>query len=133
MTDLRAKSEEALAAARLLLDAGDADGAVNRAYFAVFNAVRDLLSTEAGLDLAAIKTHRTVSRLFSEAFVKTGRMPSHHGRELHRLFEARAMADYDLASVGLDEARRDVAMAAEIIEAAAALRMRPDASSEHTP
>ncbi|WP_181705284.1 HEPN domain-containing protein [Chthonobacter rhizosphaerae] len=133
MTDLRAKSAEALAAARLLLNAGDADGAANRAYYAVFNAVRDLLATVEGVDLATIKTHRTVSRLFSEAFVKTGRMPAHHGRELHRLFEARAVADYDLASVGLDEARRDVDMAAEIVAAAALLTDSRRGPSEDTP
>lgn len=38
--DLMDKAERAAASARVLLDAGDADGACNRAYYAMFDAAR---------------------------------------------------------------------------------------------
>ena len=38
--DLMAKASQAAASARLLLDTGDADGACNRAYYAMFDAAR---------------------------------------------------------------------------------------------
>ena len=41
--DLLGKAERALASARLLLDAGDTDGACNRAYYAMFDAARAAL------------------------------------------------------------------------------------------
>lgn len=37
---LMQKADRALASARLLLDAGDTDGACNRAYYAMFDAAR---------------------------------------------------------------------------------------------
>ena len=40
------KADRALASARLLLDAGDTDGACNRAYYAMFDAARAALSGE---------------------------------------------------------------------------------------
>ncbi len=39
-TELMAKANQALASAKLLLDTGDADGACNRAYYAMFDAAR---------------------------------------------------------------------------------------------
>ncbi len=41
--DLREKASRAVASARLLLDAGDVDGACNRAYYAMFDAARAAL------------------------------------------------------------------------------------------
>jgi uncharacterized protein (UPF0332 family) len=41
------KAARALDSARLLLDAGDTDGACNRAYYAMFDAARAALASEA--------------------------------------------------------------------------------------
>jgi uncharacterized protein (UPF0332 family) len=41
--DLMAKAVQAVASAKLLLDTGDADGACNRAYYALFDAARAAL------------------------------------------------------------------------------------------
>ncbi|MCO6434390.1 hypothetical protein [Nitrosomonas nitrosa] len=41
--DLMAKVIQAAASAKLLLDTGDADGASNRAYYAMFDAARAAL------------------------------------------------------------------------------------------
>jgi uncharacterized protein (UPF0332 family) len=46
------KAFKALASARILLDAGDTDGAANRAYYAMFDAAIAALSW-AGADLAS--------------------------------------------------------------------------------
>jgi len=40
--DLMAKADTACSSARTLLDLGDVDGAANRAYYAMFDAARDL-------------------------------------------------------------------------------------------
>lgn len=43
-TQLMQKAARALDSARLLLDAGDTDGACNRAYYAMFDAARAALA-----------------------------------------------------------------------------------------
>lgn len=40
---LTGKAERAITSARLLLDAGDIDGAINRAYYAMFDAAKAAL------------------------------------------------------------------------------------------
>ena len=42
-SDLMSKANQAVASAKLPLDAGDADGACNRAYYAMFDAARAAL------------------------------------------------------------------------------------------
>lgn len=56
-TDLMGKAGQALASARLLLDAGDPDGACNRGYYAMFDAARAALIS-AGAEIG--KTHKGV-------------------------------------------------------------------------
>jgi uncharacterized protein (UPF0332 family) len=51
----------------LLLEAGDPDGACNRAYYAMFDAARAALA-ETGKDPG--RTHRGVLSAFSERLVK---------------------------------------------------------------
>ncbi|MCX7662789.1 MAG: HEPN domain-containing protein [Tepidimonas fonticaldi] len=47
-TDLLAKAEVAAASAQALLERGDPDGAVNRAYYAMFDAARAMLTVVLG-------------------------------------------------------------------------------------
>jgi uncharacterized protein (UPF0332 family) len=55
---LMAKAERACASARLLYEAGDAEGACNRAYYAMFDAARAALLTSGAPVRADIgKTH----------------------------------------------------------------------------
>ncbi len=54
---LMKKAGQAAASAKLLLDSGDADGACNRAYYAVFDAARAALLVT-GHDVG--KTHKGV-------------------------------------------------------------------------
>ncbi len=67
--DLMAKAVQAITSAKILLDAGDADGACNRDYYAMFDAARASLLAS-GYDVG--KTHKGVLNAFSERLVKDG-------------------------------------------------------------
>ncbi len=67
------KATRALASAKLLLDAGDCDGACNRAYYAMFDAAHAaLLIANPSTNPATTKTHRGLIAAFGEHLVKTG-------------------------------------------------------------
>lgn len=103
--DLMAKAVQATASARLLLEAGDADGACNRAYYAMFDAARAVLLAS-GADVG--KTHRGVLNTFSEKLVETGHVPVDMGRILKLAETFRYVADYEGDRVELSDARRMV-------------------------
>jgi hypothetical protein len=76
--------------ARLLLDKGKLNSAINRLYYACFYAVLALLQTK---NLSSSK-HMGVLSLFSKEFVKTGIIPKEQGRFYRKLFEYRQEGDY---------------------------------------
>jgi len=56
--DLLAKAIRAAASAKVLLDTGDADGACNRAYYAMYDAARAaLLASGSPVEPEIAKTH----------------------------------------------------------------------------
>ncbi|MHB8253387.1 MAG: HEPN domain-containing protein [Acidiferrobacter sp.] len=56
--DLMAKARQAAASAKVLLDTGDADGACNRAYYAMFDAARAaLMASGAPTEPEIARTH----------------------------------------------------------------------------
>ena len=112
--DLLAKALQAAESAKLLLDAGDADGACNRAYYAMFDAARAALLA-IGHDPG--KTHRGVLGAFSERLVKEGAVAKEMGRLLKEAETIRYVADYDGASVEFDDAREIVEQAQTFIAA----------------
>jgi uncharacterized protein (UPF0332 family) len=85
------RGDEALRAARELLRMGLLNDAVSRAYYSALHVARALLLTE-GLDP---KTHAGVSSMLSLHFIVPGRMAAAHGKELARLEQFRAEADYN--------------------------------------
>ena len=92
---LMAKAIQAAASAKLLLDAGDADGACNRAYYAMFDAARAaLLASGAPVPAEIAKTHSGLISAFSLHLVKTGRVPVEFGKTLNKAEELRLIADY---------------------------------------
>lgn len=112
--DLMAKAVRAAASARVLLDTGDADGACNRAYYAMFDAARAaLLAT--GYDVG--KTHKGVLNAFSDRLVKNGPLPKEMGRLLKHAETFRYVADYEGDPVELSDAR-DIVEQAETFVAA---------------
>lgn len=89
------KARRAAESARLLLEAGDVDGACNRAYYAMFDAARAaLLASGAPVEAEVARTHSGLISAFSLHLVKTGRVALHLGKALNRVEEIRLAADY---------------------------------------
>ncbi|WP_347889109.1 HEPN domain-containing protein (plasmid) [Nitrosomonas europaea] len=112
--DLMVKAIQAAASAKLLLDAGDADGASNRAYYAMFDAARAALLAS-GFDMG--KTHKGVLNAFSDRLVKNGPLPKEMGRLLKQAETFRYVADYEGDPVEMSDARKMVEQAETFIAA----------------
>lgn len=123
---LMKKAGQAAASAKLLLDSGDADGACNRAYYAVFDAARAALLVT-GHDVG--KTHKGVLNAFSDRLVKNGPLPKEMGRLLKYAETFRYVADYEGDPVQLGDAREMVAKAESFVLAMQAVFM-PNASDD---
>ena len=95
-----------------MLAAGDADGACNRAYYAMFDAARAALLAS-GQQIAT--THRGVLAAFSERVVKAGRLTKETGRLLKHAEAVRYVADYSASPVDLSDAREIVDQAAAFV------------------
>jgi len=92
---LWAKSQVAAQSARLLIESGDSDGTVNRAYYAVFGAARAALAAVRS-SLAVSKRHGTIYRRFDKHLVQErGFDPSLGRRFLSKQRRARHDADYE--------------------------------------
>lgn len=128
---LMVKADRACSSARTWLDAGDVDGACNRAYYAIFDAARAaLLACDASLTPAIGKTHRGLINLFSERLVKSGTVSIEMGRLLKRAEEVRLIADYRGDSVELTDARAMVEQAEIFVSAMRALLPPEDGNDD---
>jgi uncharacterized protein (UPF0332 family) len=113
-----AKAERAAASAKLLLEAGDVDGACNRAYYAMFDAARAaLLVSGAPTEAEVTRTHSGLIAAFSLHLVKPGRVPVELGRALNRVENIRLIADYKGDAVELEQATWAVQQAAVFVNA----------------
>ena len=75
--------------------------AVNRAYYAMFDAVQAILQEN---DIFT-KTHQGANIKFNEFFVKTGLIEKEIGKYLNQVFDMRQSGDYDMdCELGLDDA-----------------------------
>ena len=99
------KGRTAARSARLLVDpaVADANGAVNRAYFAMFHAARTAL---AAVDphLGQVKRHATVIGRFGRHMVKDRGLDVQLGRDLSLAFDLRTIADYEPVTIDLGDA-----------------------------
>jgi uncharacterized protein (UPF0332 family) len=118
------KALKALASARILLAAGDTDGATNRAYYAMFDAAIAAL-TWAGFDTGQPKTHGGLIASFGQNLVRTDKLPSELGRALNRVQELRLTADYLAEPVPLDKAEWAINEADGFVAAISALLLQP--------
>lgn len=115
--DLMDKASKPAASARLLLDSGDADGACNRAYYAMFDAARAaLIWSVAAVEPTVAKTHGGLIAAFSLHLVKTGRLPVELGKALNRAAEIRLVADYSGEEVTVEKAQWLIENSAVFIE-----------------
>lgn len=115
---LMAKADRACASARLLLDAGDLDGACNRAYYAMFDAARAaLVATNANVVPSSSKTHSGLITAFGLRLVKPGLVPKELGRTLNRAEEVRLVADYRDDTVSPEDVSETVEQAESFVAA----------------
>jgi uncharacterized protein (UPF0332 family) len=125
------KASRAVASARLLLDAGDVDGACNRAYYGMFDAARAALHwSGAPVEPTVAKTHSALISAFSLHLVKTGRLPVDLGKALNRAAEIRLIADYTGDEVTAEKAQWAIQQAAlfvEVVQRELAPKDDPDA------
>ncbi|MFN3671917.1 MAG: HEPN domain-containing protein [Bosea sp. (in: a-proteobacteria)] len=112
-----AKAKQSLRSAELLLQAGDFDGAVNRAYYACYDAARGCVEAVAGIDTVAVKSHAGLIRLFNLTIVKTGHLPLEIGRLIGREEQLRLFADYGDGVQHRDEAELAVQQARDFVSA----------------
>ena len=103
MNGLMKKSRDAAASARLLFESSQFDGAVSRAYYAMFDAARAYLKLRHGVDVGRVKTHAGILTLFSKHLADDGWSPD-LARALNRAMAQRKQADYDELSVERDAA-----------------------------
>lgn len=115
---LMMKADRACASARALLELGDADGACNRAYYAMYDAARAaLLASGAPVRPDIGKTHSGLINAFSDHLIKNGPVSKEMGRLLKRAEEIRLVADYKGDSVEMRDAQEIVAQAESFIAA----------------
>jgi len=94
MTDTLAKAKVTARSARLLLEAGDTNGAVNRAYYAMFDAARAALAA-VDPELLKTKTHASIIRRFGKHLVEDRGFDRSLGRIFSQAEDARLAADYE--------------------------------------
>lgn len=112
------KAETALSSARRNLQASDADGACDRAYYAMFNAAHAALFA-LGIEglTTPIKTHNGLTAKFGQEVVVAGHLPADHGQDLNNVQKFRLVADYSADSVDLGDAAWSVERADAFIAA----------------
>lgn len=116
------KARRSLRAARALLDSGDFDFAVSRAYYAIFYVSEALLLNKG----AGFSKHAAVIAGVYREYVKDGHLPRAFHRTLHRAFGLRQKGDYlSEDAVAEDEARSLVEAVEQQIEAAVAVLKGP--------
>lgn len=93
IADALARADEALRAARALLELGLHADSVSRAYYGAFHGLRALLLSR-GLEP---KTHAGAIHLLNTEFVRPGLFSSSHNRLLAGIQRSRELADYDAA------------------------------------
>ena len=99
------KADAALSTARLALNAGDADSACNRAYYAMFDmAHAALLASGAEMLDKPIKTHNGLIGLFGLHLVRSGNIAAEHGHAFNRVQNFRLVADYEGDFVRIEDA-----------------------------
>ncbi len=114
--DLLTRAQRALDSARLLLSAGDADGASNRAYYAMFDAARAVLIS---LEEPLPKSHSGLIAKFGLRVVASGLVPKSLGMAFNRVQRIREIADYTGDGVGAADARDAITAAEDSLAAVA--------------
>lgn len=85
------RAHETFEEIEVMCQAGKWNGAANRIYYSVFHAVNALFIND-GLQ---VKRHKGSHALFSQHYVKTGKLPIEYGRFYNNLQTLREKSDYN--------------------------------------
>lgn len=85
------QTQRSLASAKLLINAGDFEGAANRTYYAVFHGMRSILA----LDEKDFSKHSGVISYFRREYIKSGKFPVEASVIIGEAFNIRSDSDYD--------------------------------------
>ncbi len=116
MSKLLVRAKTTMRSAHLLLETGDTNSAVSRAYYAMFDAARAALD-EIDPRLLETKQHATLIRRFGKHVVQAGGFDRSLGRAFSQTEDVRVTADYDLEPVDTATARRSVELADKFVTA----------------
>ena len=89
------RAKKYLRSAKVLIEEGDYESSVSRAYYAMFYSAEAVLLTK-GLSFSS---HKGVISAFGEHFIKTDIFSKEMGKELNRAFEKRQLGDYEYTLV----------------------------------
>ena len=89
------RAKKYLRSAKVLIEEGDFESSVSRAYYAMFYCAEAMLLTR-GLSFSS---HKGVISAFGEHFIKTHILSKEMGKELNRAFEKRQLGDYEYTLV----------------------------------
>jgi uncharacterized protein (UPF0332 family) len=116
--ELIARARRSATSAKLLFDAGDLNGACNRAYYAMFDAARAaLLASKEPVKSEVIKTHSGLIAAFSLHLIKPGRIPMRYGKSLREMDQIRLIADYSDEEIDRETALSAIEQANHFVEA----------------
>lgn len=118
MNELLDKGRVAARSARLLLEAADSDGAVNRAYYSIFHIARARLE-QINPELVKAKRHATVVGRFGKYMVRERGFDAVLGRAFSLALDLRVIADYERKTVDPADAREILHSAENFLEALA--------------
>lgn len=110
MNPLFVKALRAARSARRLEADEDSEGACDRAYYAVFNAIRTLLEADGVVKPDEEKTHSSTLRSFSKEFVRAGKVDKALGGAVYFVQDLRLNADYSRIYSTAEEARQAIEM-----------------------
>jgi uncharacterized protein (UPF0332 family) len=112
---LARKSNRAIRSAHLGLRDGDCDGAVNRAYYAMFNIARAALLTAGVPEESLPGTHQELIAAFRQYAVQTGQVDRKLAGVLSRTETLRLQADYTEIEVDAKSAAETVERAEDFV------------------
>ncbi len=102
--DLIERAKKYLKSEQLLLEAGDYESCVSRAYYAMFFVAEAALLSKG----QSFSSHKGVISGFGEHFIKTGILPKRLGRDLNRAFGKRQLGDYEYTFVISQEEAKEI-------------------------
>jgi uncharacterized protein (UPF0332 family) len=120
------KAETGVRSAKLLLEAGDTDGACSRAYYAMYDAARATLAW-AGVapERGEFRSHHGLISAFGLHLVKPGLFPVEVGKAFQNVQALRQIADYEAIPVSLEMAGQALTAAQIFVETAASITAKP--------